>query len=280
MPETTGEYVGRGGLKLEAALKLLGGGERIQNARAVDIGASTGGFTECLLRHGAKQVAAIEVGHDQLHEKLRNDPRVLNLERTNFKTVSLKVAPGPFDYFVIDVSFVAARTMLRPLAFRLRRGAEGVILVKPQFELPDAFVHEGQVKSEKLRSWALQRVRKKGLELGFRLLKSADSPVQLESGTVELLSRWRYDGPTAKLKGEVKKPEPQHAPAQKPRFAAPGGKRHGAPAQKPSFAAPKGKPLGAPVPEKKPQPALPFETPALPPRPQRPMKRPYKPKKR
>ena len=121
----SGEYVGRGGLKLEAALKLLGGGERIQNARAVDIGASTGGFTECLLRHGARQVAAIEVGHDQLHEKLRNDPRVLNLERTNFKTVSLKVAPGPFDYFVIDVSFVAARTMLRPLAFRLRPGAEG-----------------------------------------------------------------------------------------------------------------------------------------------------------
>ncbi|MBS2026503.1 MAG: 16S/23S rRNA (cytidine-2'-O)-methyltransferase [Deltaproteobacteria bacterium] len=265
----SGEYVGRGGLKLEAALKLLGGGERIQNARAVDIGASTGGFTECLLRHGAKQVTAIEVGHDQLHEKLRNDARVVNLERTNFKTVSLKVAPGPFDYFVIDVSFVAARTMLRPLAFRLRPGAEGVILVKPQFELPDAFVHEGQVKSEKLRSWALQRVRKKGIELGFRLLKQADSPVQLESGTVELLTRWRYDGPTAKLKGEDKKPAhvPSTSPSQKPKFQAPKGKPHHAS-------------TSAPMPEKKPAPALPFETPALPPRPQKPAKRPWKPKKR
>ena len=148
--------------------------------------------------------------------------------------------------------------------------------MKPQFELPDAFVHEGQVKSQKLRDWALQRVRKKGIELGFRLLKQADSPVQLESGTVELLTRWRYDGPTAKLKGEVKKPEPQRAPAQKPQ-------QHFAPKGKPSTPhfAPKGKPSAPHAgPEKKPATALPFETPSLPPRPQKPVKRPYKPKKR
>src|SRR6185437_5942943 len=111
--------------------------------------------------------------------------------------------------------------------------------------------------------------------LGFRLLKQADSPVQLESGTVELLTRWRYDGPTAKLKGEVKKPEPQRAPAQKPQQFAAKGKPS-------SHFAPKGKPSTTPhaAPEKKPAPALPFETPSLPPRPQKPVKRPYKPKKR
>lgn len=209
--EDKGGYVGRGGLKLEAALTKLGGGKLIRGARALDIGASTGGFTECLLQHGAREVTAVEVGHGQLHEKLRADSRVVNLERINFKTVSLKVAPGPFDFFVIDVSFVAARTMLRPLAFRLRPGAEGVILVKPQFELPDRFVHEGKVASQRLRDWALQRVRAKGKELGFRMLGSADSPVELESGTVEVLTRWRFDGPAGKLTG--KPPEQREKPA-------------------------------------------------------------------
>jgi 23S rRNA (cytidine1920-2'-O)/16S rRNA (cytidine1409-2'-O)-methyltransferase len=193
-PDDKGGYVGRGGLKLEAAFRLLGGQEKARGVRALDIGASTGGFTECLLKFGATEVTAIDVGHDQLHERLRADPRVVSLERINFKTVSLKVAPGPFDFFVVDVSFVAARTMLRPLAFRLRPGAEGVVLIKPQFELPDGYVRHGDVKVESLRHWAVQRVRKKGQELGFRMLGEIDSPVVGGSGTVEILSRWRFEG--------------------------------------------------------------------------------------
>lgn len=254
-----GGYVGRGGLKLEAAVQKLGGKDLIRNSRAIDVGASTGGFTECLLKFGAREVTALEVGHGQLHEKLKADPRVKNLEKTNFKTVSLKVAPGPFDYFVVDVSFVAARTMLRPLAFRLRPGAEGVILVKPQFELPEGYVHEGKVANDSLRNWALQRVIKKGRELGFRLLGSADSPVALESGTVEILTRWRYDGPSEKLRGEkvAEAPRKPQRPAQPPR-----GQRQ------PSR--PQGKPAAAPAaaPVRKPT-RLPFEVPELPPKPER-----------
>jgi 23S rRNA (cytidine1920-2'-O)/16S rRNA (cytidine1409-2'-O)-methyltransferase len=279
-----GGFVGRGGLKLEAALAKLGGAERIRGAVALDVGASTGGFTEVLLQHGARQVTALEVGHSQLHERLRADPRVVNLEKTNFKTVSLKVAPGPFDYFVVDVSFVAARTMLRPLAFRLRPGAEGVILVKPQFELPDEMVRDGQVKSERLRQWALHRVVKKGAELGFEMLGSAESPVQLESGTIEVLTRWRFKGPTGKLTGQ---PEPvaQRAPARpqpaqgKPGPAAPRTspppehRSHGKPG--PAASQPKSPPRPQPKPQQgKPEPkksgrALPFEVPPMPPRPPR-----------
>jgi 23S rRNA (cytidine1920-2'-O)/16S rRNA (cytidine1409-2'-O)-methyltransferase len=221
-----GGFVGRGGLKLEAALGQLGGREAIENAEAIDVGASTGGFTECLLKHGALKVTALEVGHSQLHEKLKSDPRVINLEKTNFKTVSLRVAPGPFDYFVVDVSFVAARTMLRPLAFRLKPGAEGVILVKPQFELSEGYVQDGLVKAEGLRTWALNRVKKKAEALGFKLLGSADSPVELESGTVEILTRWRFMGKTQLLTD----PAAAHKAKSHPR-PAPTGTRNWKPAR-------------------------------------------------
>lgn len=242
-----GGYVGRGGLKLEAALGRLGGREAIENAQAIDVGASTGGFTECLLRHGAAKVTALEVGHSQLHEKLKADSRVINLEKTNFKTVSLKVAPGPFDYFVVDVSFVAARTMLRPLAFRLRPGAEGVILVKPQFELSEGYVKDGLVKAEGLRTWALNRVKKKGEALGFKLLGSVDSPVELESGTVEILTRWRFTGKTQLLTN------PQAARKAKPHpRPAPIGKRNWRPTP------------GTPAPARTPEPPAPVAAPQAP----------------
>ena len=148
------EHVGRGGLKLDAALREWALPARVRGARAVDVGASTGGFTEVLLRHGAAHVTAVDVGHGQLHEKLRRDARVESLEGTNWKTLSLTIAPGPFDFFTVDVSFVAARNMLRGLAFRLRPGAEGVVLVKPQFELPDHLVKGGEVSDPALRARA------------------------------------------------------------------------------------------------------------------------------
>ena len=136
MSDETGRYVGRGGLKLEAALKQWGLEDSVRGATCIDVGASTGGFTDCLLQHGATRVTAIDVGHGQLHTKLRGDPRIEEIEGVHFKTLALSVAPGPYDFFVVDVSFISARNMLRGLAFRLREGAQGVILVKPQFELP------------------------------------------------------------------------------------------------------------------------------------------------
>src|SRR5512140_3016047 len=145
----------RGGRKLEAALGAFGLPSRVRGCRAIDVGASTGGFVSVLLDGGAAQVTAVDVGHGQLLPALAKDRRVTSLERTDFKTLSLAVAPGPFDFFTVDVSFVAGRSMLRGLAFRLRPGAEGVVLVKPQFELPSQLVKDGKVDAPELRKRAL-----------------------------------------------------------------------------------------------------------------------------
>jgi putative N6-adenine-specific DNA methylase len=193
------ENVGRGGLKLEAALDGFALHHRVKGARAVDVGASTGGFTQVLLRHGAARVTAVDVGHGQLDERLRRDARVESLERTDWKKLSLGTAPGPFDFFTVDVSFVAARNMLRGLAFRLRPGAEGVVLVKPQFELPDHLVRSGDVTDPALRARALEGFTKKAQGLGFVVLGHEDSPVAGGSGTVEILAHLRFDGRSEKL---------------------------------------------------------------------------------
>ncbi len=117
-----------------------------------------------------------------------------NLERTEFKTASLGVAPALSISSRVDVSFVAARSMLRGLAFRLREGAEGVVLVKPQFELPSHLVKDGKVDAPELRKRALDTFCAKAQRLGFTLLSSFDSPVAGGSGTVEILAHLRFTG--------------------------------------------------------------------------------------
>jgi putative N6-adenine-specific DNA methylase len=184
----------RGGRKLEAAVAHFGLAASVRGANVIDLGASTGGFVSVLLACGAAQVCAIDAGHGQLAPGLVSDPRVTNLERTEFKTASLGVAPGPFDFFTVDVSFVAARSMLRGLAFRLREGAEGVVLVKPQFELPSHLVKDGKVDAPELRKRALDTFRGKAERLGFALLGFFDSPVAGGSGTVEILAHLRFAG--------------------------------------------------------------------------------------
>lgn len=189
--------MGRGGLKLEAALDRFG--MDVQGACAVDVGSSTGGFTEALLRHGAAHVTAVDVGRGQLAPALRADGRVTSLEGTDWKRLTLHEAPGPFDFFTVDVSFVAARNMLRGLAFRLRPGAEGVVLVKPQFELPDRLVRGGKVEDPALRARALAAFAKKAAALGFSIVQQMDSPVPGGSGTVEILAHLRFGGRPANL---------------------------------------------------------------------------------
>jgi putative N6-adenine-specific DNA methylase len=206
-----GGRVGRGGLKLEAAIARFDLAARIRGARALDIGASTGGFTEALLAHGAAHVTAVDVGTGQLHPSLRDDARVTNLEGVHWKTLPLSTAPGPFDFFTVDVSFIAARNMLRGLAFRLRPGAEGVVLVKPQFEVADKRVRAGDVSDPNLRRDALEEVRKKAESLGFKLAAFADSPVAGGSGTVEILAHLVFEGRSAKL------PQPGESRGQKAR---------------------------------------------------------------
>src|SRR6185369_15733419 len=141
--------------------------------------------------HGARHVVAVDVGHGQLAAELRGDGRVTSMEGVDWKRLSLNEAPGPFDFFTVDVSFVAARNMLRGLAFRLRAGAQGVVLVKPQFELPDRQVRGGRVDDANLRRLALEKVRQKAAALGFTVVAHADSAVAGGSGTVEILAHLR-----------------------------------------------------------------------------------------
>jgi putative N6-adenine-specific DNA methylase len=184
----------RGGRKLLAALTAFGLADRVRGKSAIDVGASTGGFVKVLLAHGAAHVTAIDVGHGQLLAELVRDGRVRSLEHADFKTLALSEAAGPFDFFTVDVSFVAGRSMLRGLAFRLRPGAEGVVLVKPQFELPGHLVKRGQVDAKALRRRALDTFTAKAVRLGFAVLATLDSPVAGGSGTVEILAHLRFSG--------------------------------------------------------------------------------------
>ena len=209
--------VSRAGGKLEAAIERFRLRAAISGARAIDVGASTGGFTQALLAHGAASVLAVDVGHGQLHPSLRADARVTSLEGVDWRRLSLGVAEGPFDFFTVDVSFVAARNMLRALAFRLRPGAEGVILVKPQFELPDRRVKAAGEDTARLRDEALGKVSERAGGLGFEVVEHFDSPVAGGSGTVEVLAHLRFGGRPESM------PRPgERKPAAAPRAAAPG----------------------------------------------------------
>ena len=208
--------VSRAGGKLEAAIARFGLAGAVRGARAIDVGASTGGFTEALLAHGAASVLAVDVGHGQLHPTLGADARVTSLEGVDWRKLSLNEAEGPFDFFTVDVSFVAARNMLRGLAFRLRPGAQGVVLVKPQFELPDRQVKGGHVDDPNLRRAALEKVRGRAEALGFELAGEIDSPVAGGEGSIEILAHLTFSGRPATLpepgeRRRDKKPAPRKA---------------------------------------------------------------------
>jgi 23S rRNA (cytidine1920-2'-O)/16S rRNA (cytidine1409-2'-O)-methyltransferase len=138
---TQPRYVSRGGYKLEHALASFG--IRVEAKIAADVGASTGGFTDCLLQHGAAKVYAIDVGYGQLSWKLRNDPRVVVLERTNVRYLS--ALPEPVDLITIDVSFISLKLVLPVVAAWLRADGDIIALVKPQFEAGPSQVGKGGV---------------------------------------------------------------------------------------------------------------------------------------
>jgi putative N6-adenine-specific DNA methylase len=176
----------RGARKLQAAIDAFGLAARIAGASAIDVGASTGGFTATLLAHGARHVSAIDVGRGQLAAQLRADPRVAAYEQTDFRRAPLALAPGPFDFFTVDVSFMAARNVLRALAFRLAPGAHGIVLLKPQFELPSSAVRGGDVSDPRLRRRAYARFEARARALGFSVLAQRESDVAGGSGTIEM----------------------------------------------------------------------------------------------
>ncbi|NNE11381.1 MAG: TlyA family RNA methyltransferase [Ilumatobacter sp.] len=135
-------FVGRGGLKLDHALDVFG--LDVADLRTLDAGASTGGFTDCLLQRGAAHVVAVDVGRGQLHERLRADARVTNLERTNVRRLDVDAIGGPVDLVVGDLSFISLRLVIDPLVAVCQPGAAMVLLVKPQFEAGRTEVARGR----------------------------------------------------------------------------------------------------------------------------------------
>jgi len=137
-------FVGRGGHKLDAAIAGFGLDPIFDGARVLDAGASTGGFTDCALQHGAAEVVAVDVGHDQLHESLRADPRVIVFERTNLRTVDPELLGAPVEVIVADLSFISLALVLDTFVAIGRPGAVFVLLVKPQFEAGRREVAKGR----------------------------------------------------------------------------------------------------------------------------------------
>jgi 23S rRNA (cytidine1920-2'-O)/16S rRNA (cytidine1409-2'-O)-methyltransferase len=150
-------YVGRGGLKMEAALAAFGVDPT--GANCLDIGASTGGFTDCLLQHGAAKVYAIDVGHSQLDWKIRSDPRVVVREKLNARYLTRADIPEPIALCVIDVSFISLTLILPPAAALLSNGGVIVPLIKPQFELRKEDVGRGVVRDPTLHEQAVEKIR-------------------------------------------------------------------------------------------------------------------------
>jgi len=150
------KYVSRGGYKLEKAIKVFH--PDIEGKVCIDIGSSTGGFTDCLLQHGARKVYAVDVGTHQLHEKLRNREDVVVLEKTNARYLTEKEIPEKIECFVSDVSFISVLKILPNLCPLIKDFAEGVVLIKPQFELSKEEVKGGVVKDPLLHEKAIKKV--------------------------------------------------------------------------------------------------------------------------
>lgn len=178
-------YVSRGAEKLkEAADKFK---IDFNNKVVCDVGASTGGFTDFVLQNGAKRVYAIDVGYGQLDSKLRNDDRVINMERTNIRDI--KELPEKIDIFVCDVSFISLKKVLPKFKEIEKENFEAVVLVKPQFEVGKkvADKYKGVIKDEKIRKEALKDIKKFAVEIGYKIKGAVASPIKGAKGNKEFL---------------------------------------------------------------------------------------------
>ena len=180
-------YVSRGGLKLEKAVTTFS--IDLDGVVAIDIGASTGGFTDCMLQKGAKRVYAVDVGYGQFDWKLRNDPRVVNLERTNMRYVTNEQIPEPVDFFSVDVSFISL-TLILPVAIQLlRTGGRAVCLIKPQFEAGREKVgKKGVVRDPLVHEEVVEKIICFATGNGFSVLGLSFSPIKGPEGNIEYLA--------------------------------------------------------------------------------------------
>lgn len=186
------KFVSRGGLKLEQA--LIAFEVETEGKRCIDVGASTGGFTDCLLQRGATSVHAVDVGYGQLAWKLRDDPRVVVMERTNIRDVRVADIQPLFELGVIDCSFIGLDKILPHVAPLIQKDGEVVALVKPQFEAGREGVGKGGVvRDQGVRQQAIQSVRDIATEWGFEILAGEDCDTHGPSGNIEYLLHLRRD---------------------------------------------------------------------------------------
>ncbi|MFC4599185.1 TlyA family RNA methyltransferase [Cohnella hongkongensis] len=186
-------YVSRGGLKLEKAIRHFG--LSLQGAVMLDIGASTGGFTDCALQNGAARVYAVDVGYNQLDWSLRQDERVQVLERTNFRHMTADQLDGPLPGFAtIDVSFISLKLILPVLTGLLQSGGHAIALIKPQFEAGREHVGKsGVIRDPAVHAQVLKDVLGTARELGYALQGLTYSPITGGEGNIEFLAYWRLD---------------------------------------------------------------------------------------
>lgn len=194
--DPTSRYVGRGGLKLEAALREFQ--IAVRGLVCLDVGASTGGFTDCLLQNGAAKVFAIDVGHNQIDWRLRNDPRVEIREGVNARYLAPEDFPTLFDLVVIDVSFISLIKILPSVVALLQPHASMVALIKPQFEVGRGEVGSGGVvRDEEKRLKAVRNVNEFASTLELKIDSTIESPITGAEGNIEYLAHYSYH-PAAK----------------------------------------------------------------------------------
>lgn len=181
------KYVGRGGQKLEEALKVWD--ISLEGLVCVDIGASTGGFTDCMLQSGAAKVFAVDVGRDQLHDRLRNDSRVVSLEQTDIRDFEIsKFGVEGADFIGTDVSFISLRLIIPHIYRLLKDGGKAVALIKPQFEAGrENLSRNGIVRSESVRLKCVENIRRFAEQCGFNVIGITQSPILGGSGNMEYL---------------------------------------------------------------------------------------------
>lgn len=185
-------YVGRGGVKLEAALSQFQ--INVSDLDCLDVGASTGGFTDCLLQHGARRVIAIDVGHNQIDWRLRTDPRVEVREGVNARYLEPGDFETQFDLIVMDVSFISATKILAAIVPLLKKAGRLVLLIKPQFEVGRGEVGKGGIVREAQKhKRVVEEVNDAARELGLVACKIIESPLRGADGNVEFLALYEKD---------------------------------------------------------------------------------------
>lgn len=186
-------YVSRGGLKLEKALKQFD--VSVNGKVCTDVGSSTGGFTDCMLQNGAVKVFAIDVGRGQLDWKLRQDPRVVCMEKTNIRYVTPEDIGEPVAFSSIDVSFISLTKVLMPIRDYLTKDGEIVALIKPQFEAGREKVgKKGVVREKSTHIEVIQKVAEYALSIGFDVLELEYSPIKGPEGNIEYLIHLKKNG--------------------------------------------------------------------------------------